>query len=127
SESFKKKGGRLEILQLWVNLPARLKMTAPKYKGLQKDEIPVTELDGGKVMAQVISGSVNDTVGAFESMTEITLSTLYFEKEGVFNLKVPKKHNILCYVIKGEVKIHGDIIEKLHLIEFNDDDDQVYI
>ena len=127
SESFKKKGGRLEILQLWVNLPSRLKMIAPKYKGLQKDEIPVTVLDEGKVKAQVISGIINDSVGAFESMTGITLSTIFLEKEGVLKLKVPKEHNILCYIIKGEVKIHGDVIEKLHLIEFNDDDEQVYI
>lgn len=127
SESFKRKGGRLEILQLWVNLPSRLKMTAPKYKGLQKDEIPVTVLDEGKVKAQVISGSINDSVGAFESMTGITLSTIFLENEGVLKLKVPKEHNILCYIIKGEVKIHGDVIEKLHLIEFNDDDEQVYI
>lgn len=127
SESFKRKGGRLEILQLWVNLPSRLKMTAPKYKGLQKDEIPVTVLDEGKVKAQVISGRINDSVGAFESMTGITLSTMFLEKKGVLKLKVPKEHNILCYIIKGEVKIHGDVIEKLHLIEFNDDDEQVYI
>ena len=127
SENFKRKGGRLEILQLWVNLPSRLKMTAPKYKGLQKDEIPVTVLDEGKVKAQVISGIINDSVGAFESMTGITLSTIFLENEGVLKLKVPKEHNILCYIIKGEVKIHGDVIEKLHLIEFNDDDEQVYI
>ena len=127
SESFKRKGGRLEILQLWVNLPSRLKMTAPKYEGLQKDEIPVTVLDEGKVKAQVISGRINDSVGAFESMTGITLSTMFLEKKGVLKLKVPKEHNILCYIIKGEVKIHGDVIEKLHLIEFNDDDEQVYI
>src|SRR5215217_1466840 len=45
SEEFKIKGGPLEILQLWVNLPAKYKMTEPKYVGLQKDQIPVLTLD----------------------------------------------------------------------------------
>ena len=127
SENFMKKGGPLEILQLWVNLPARLKMTPPKYKGLQKDYIPTTSFDQGKVRAQVISGKLNETEGAFETLTEITLLTLHFEKGGVFKMNVPKEHNILCYVIKGEIKIFGDVIEELHLVEFNNDDQQVYV
>ena len=126
SDNFKKKGGRLEILQLWVNLPARLKMTAPKYKGLQKEDIPTTNFDDGKVQAQVISGELNNTAGAFETLTEINLSTLYLDKEGIFKVDVPKEHNILCYVIKGEIKIFGDVIEALHLVEFNNDDEQVF-
>ncbi len=126
SDNFKKKGGRLEILQLWVNLPARLKMTAPKYKGLQKEDIPTTNFDDAKVLAQVISGELNNTAGAFETLTEINLSTLYLDKEGIFKVDVPKEHNILCYVIKGEIKIFGDVIEALHLVEFNNDDEQVF-
>ncbi|HSO06022.1 MAG TPA: pirin family protein, partial [Pelomicrobium sp.] len=46
-ETFKRRGGALEILQLWVNLPARLKFTAPRYVGLQRDAIPaVASADG---------------------------------------------------------------------------------
>ena len=127
SDNFKKNGGRLEILQLWVNLPASLKMTEPKYKGLQKEEIPAISFDEGKVRAQVISGNLDDTAGAFDTPTQINLSTLYLEKEGVFKVNVPKEHNILCYIIKGEIKIFGDVIEGLHLVEFNHDDEQVYI
>src|SRR5688572_10367646 len=49
SEEFKAEGGPVEILQLWVNLPARLKMTAPRYRGLRAGEIPTVEVDGGRV------------------------------------------------------------------------------
>ena len=48
SEEFKAKGGMEEVLQLWMNLPARHKMTEPKYIGLQKESIPEIQLDGGK-------------------------------------------------------------------------------
>jgi quercetin 2,3-dioxygenase len=127
SEKFKNEGGPLEILQLWVNLPARLKMTTPNYKGLQKGDIPVTFFEDRKVKAQVISGTLDDTSGAFETLTDVHLSTLFFETEGVFSTKVPQSHNILCYVIKGEIKINGEIIQSLHLAEFNNDSEDLRI
>ena len=55
-EEFKQQGGPLEILQLWVNLPSRLKMVEPNYIGLQKDEIPAIIDDDGKVTVNLISG-----------------------------------------------------------------------
>ncbi|MEG9326330.1 pirin family protein [Salinimicrobium catena] len=122
SEKFKKEGGPLEILQLWVNLPARLKMTNPNYRGLKKEEIPQLSTDDDKVKAQVISGELNGKKGAFKTLTEIHLSTLFFKPEGVFKTEVPVTHNILCYVIKGEIKVNGEIIQALHLAEFNNDD-----
>ncbi|MCP1364769.1 pirin family protein, partial [Halomonas sp. BBD48] len=47
-ESFKRRGGPLEILQLWVNLPARLKMTQPAYVGMQREQIPAIAADDGR-------------------------------------------------------------------------------
>lgn len=125
SEKFKKEGGDLEILQLWVNLPARLKMTEPTYKGLQKDKIPVVSLDKDKIKAQVVSGSLNETQGAFNSPTDINLASLFLKPEAVFTTKVPQDHNILCYVIRGEIKVNGEIIQSLHLVEFNNDDENL--
>lgn len=127
SEKFKKEGGDLEILQLWVNLPAKLKMTEPNYKGLQKGDIPQESFDDGKVTAQVVSGNLNNAKGAFETLSEIHLSTLFFEPDAVFNTKVPKSHNILCYVIKGEIKANGENVPALHLVEFNNDGEDLKI
>src|ERR1700754_698720 len=59
SEAFKQEGGPLEILQLWVNLPAKYKMVAPHYVGLQKEDIPEILTDEGKVIIHVISGEWN--------------------------------------------------------------------
>lgn len=127
SEKFKKEGGPLEILQLWVNLPARLKMTKPAYRGLTKEEIPQLAMDNDKVKAQVISGELNGTKGAFDTLTEIHLSTIFFKPEGVFQTEIPTTHNILCYVIKGEIKVNGEIIQALHLAEFNNDQEDLRI
>lgn len=127
SEKFKKEGGHLEILQLWVNLPAKLKMTKPSYKGLKEEEISQETFDEGKVKAQVVSGNLNGIKGAFDTLTEIHLSTLFFKPSGVLTITVPKSHNILCYIIKGEIKVNGEIIPALHLAEFNNDQEELRI
>ena len=125
SEEFKKQGGAMEILQLWVNLPAKLKMTTPTYRGLQKEDIPTTSFDNGKVTAQVVSGNLNDTEGAFETLTKVDLSTVFFKEGGVYRTTVPQENNILCYLIKGEIRINGENIRALHLVEFNNDGNEV--
>ncbi|MFO8146273.1 MAG: pirin family protein [Bacteroidota bacterium] len=126
-EDFKKFGGDLEILQLWVNLPEKLKMTPPKYKGLQEDQIPKISLDGGKVSAQVISGNFEGTQGAFDTLTEIHLATIFFKKTGKLHLPVPKEHNIFFYVVKGELIVNGRSAKALHLLEFDNDDENIEI
>ena len=101
SEDFKKFGGDLEILQLWVNLPASLKMTKPNYIGLQEDKIPVIALDEGKVKAKIVSGKFQEHDAAFETLTPINLRTFSIKKSGVLELNIPKENNILFYVIRG--------------------------
>src|SRR3954465_8862077 len=82
SEEFKAKGGPLEILQLWINLPAKYKMTEPKYVGLQANDIPVVNYDNGKVSAHILSGTWDGTKGPFEPLTDIHLSFIYFQEGG---------------------------------------------
>ena len=127
SEEFKKKGGDLEILQLWVNLPAKHKMTEPRYRGLQKKDIPKATFDDGKVSAQVVSGELAETSGAFETLHDVTLSTLLLEAGGKLLAKVPADHNILFYVIRGEVKLDGETVGVLNLVEFENDGSEIKI
>ena len=121
SEEFKKTGGPLEILQLWVNLPAKYKMTQPKYIGLQKDEIPTVQWDDGKVTAQVISGTWENAKGAVQPLTDIHLSCINFKTGGKHTFSVEPGKNIFLYVVKGELLINGERTGQHHLVEFNHD------
>jgi redox-sensitive bicupin YhaK (pirin superfamily) len=127
TDEFKKKGGPLEILQLWINLPARYKMTAPKYFGLQQNEIPVTSWDEGKVTAQIVSGKWKDVQGAIEPLTDIHLALLNFQHGGLIKMDIPKLQNIFLYIIKGELIINKEVIQKHHVVEFNHDGEEVEI
>lgn len=125
SEDFKKNGGDLEILQLWINLPSQLKMTEPHYTGLQKKDIPHITLDNGKVTIDLISGSWHDTQGPIESKTDIFLSTIHFKSDSRLDLRIPKDHNIFCYIIQGTFNINKTKTDRFHLVEFNNDEEEV--
>ncbi len=74
SDEFKKNGGMEEVLQLWMNLPAKYKMVDPSYKGLQADEIPNIEEDGGKVTIHLVSGQWKEHQGPIDSLTGLFTS-----------------------------------------------------
>jgi redox-sensitive bicupin YhaK (pirin superfamily) len=121
SDEFKKSGGSLELLQLWVNLPAKHKMTAPKYIGLQKEEIPTITWDEGKVTAQIISGTWDDKKAPVEPLTDIHLSKIDFKEGGTHTFYVEPEKNVFLYIVKGEMKINGEAADIHHLVEFNND------
>lgn len=121
SEEFKLKGGPLEILQLWINLPAKHKMTAPKYIGLQKEDIPTVTWDNGKVMAHVVSGIWDNVEAPVHPLTDINLCWMEFKEGGKHNFMVDTHKNIFCYVVRGAVKINGDEVHNHYLVEFNTD------
>lgn len=118
SEEFKRKGGPLEILQLWVNLPAKHKMTEPKYVGLQKDEIPVATFDNGKVTAQIVSGDWDGTQGAVKPLTDIHLACIRFNEGGRLTKHIKPEKNIFFYVVKGELLVNGEHVAMHDLLEF---------
>ena len=121
SPEFKQKGGPLEILQLWVNLPARLKMTEPRYEGLQKEQIPSFPLDEGKVTVNLVAGSWDGHQGAFDTMTELVLATVSFQAGGKLTVPVPAERNILFYLIKGTLAVNGQKIPFRNLVEFTNE------
>jgi redox-sensitive bicupin YhaK (pirin superfamily) len=126
SEEFKKQGGPLEILQLWVNLPARLKMTEPTYSGLQKEDIPAIALND-KVEVNLISGTLDGQKGAFTTLSDVFLSTISFKLGGSASLPVAADRNILFYLIRGSLTVNGQLVKQRELAEFNTDGDTLTI
>ena len=124
-DDFLRHGGPLEILQLWVNLPSRLKMTEPRYVGLQKDEIASYALDGGGV--NLISGEWNGHTGPIASLTGVTMMTIELEEGGRVTLDAPRADNVFLYVVRGEVRVSGTNVAAMHLVELRDDGDEVGI
>jgi redox-sensitive bicupin YhaK (pirin superfamily) len=127
SAEFKTHGGPLEILQLWVNLPARLKMTDPRYIGLQGDQIPVLESDAGRVRIHLISGDWDGQPGPIKPLTDITVMTIELKAAGKLALAIAPERNIFFYVIRGAVEVNGQRIEQRHLVEFDNEGEELAI
>ena len=98
--------GRMEGFQLWLNLPAKDKMTAPWYRDLQSAELPEWQTQG--VTARVIAGASHGVVGAVQRAgTEVLYLDLHLDAGAVFEHALPPEHNAFVYVYRGEAEI-GD-------------------
>ncbi len=123
SEQFKKEGGWEEIIQLWLNLPARLKGVAPRYTGLQKKDLPVVQAAAGRVSLIPVSGHWLGTPGAVGSLAGIEMSLIEFKEGGHFTYHIPKEHNILFYVVRGKLLVNEKAAEGYDLVEFHGDNE----
>ena len=127
SEQFKANGGPLEILQLWVNLPAKHKMIEPRYVGLQKEDIPTVELDRGKVVIHAVAGNWDTIKGPVDPLYDIDLARMDFEAGGTVHFSVPKEKNILFYVVKGALTVNGREAAMHQLARFGNDDEEINV
>ena len=117
-EEFKRDGGPLEILQLWVNLPARLKMTEPRYFGLQGEDIPSRAENGV---------TINDITAIVPPLTDVQMMTLALEEGSRISLDAPRDRNVFFYIVRGKLTIGEETAREFHLIEWNDDGDAITI
>lgn len=118
SEAFMEKGGLVEILQLWINLPARLKDSLPAYVGLQQNEIPQIGLEGGKVIINAVSGLWEGKTAPIQSISDVQLATVQMAPNSSWSFYVSGERTVLFYVIQGEVSVNGSKAAAHDLVEF---------
>jgi redox-sensitive bicupin YhaK (pirin superfamily) len=115
---FLRTGGPLEILQLWVNLPGRLKMTTPDYTGLQREDIPAL-VAGAGVTLNLIAGEWNGVTGPVTSLTGVFMSTIEMRAGSSVRLPDLQSRTVFLYVIRGSITIAGQRAGAFHLAELN--------
>ena len=125
--AFLESGGPIEILQLWVNLPSRLKMSEPAYTGLQREDIPALPLDGGKVTMNLIAGEWEGTAGPVRSLTGVFMTTLQMRAGGSIRFGGLTGRNVFLYVARGVLKVgdHADPVDAMNLVELVETGDTV--
>ncbi len=124
-DSFKRDGGPLEILQLWINLPARLKMTEPAYRGLQQGDIPALSLDEDRVTLNLIAGRHGEREGPVRSLTGVWMATLAIRPGGRLALPVAPGRRVFLYPVRGALAVGGEPAKPRHLIELDDTGDRL--
>jgi redox-sensitive bicupin YhaK (pirin superfamily) len=111
SESFARSGGTLEMVQLWVNLPAKLKMTKPAYQAILDKQIPVTDLSNGAGQARIIAGEFDGHTGPANTFTPLNVIDLKLKK-GSASIPVPEGWNTSLVVLKGAVEAGEGVVAK---------------
>jgi quercetin 2,3-dioxygenase len=104
---FAQRGGVLEMVQLWVNLPAKDKMSPPRYQNILNSQIPITNLPDGQGSVRVIAGEFGGLAGPARTFTPIHVWDLRLTSEQPLNLPVPEGYTTLLAVLKGSVRINN--------------------
>ncbi|SHH96587.1 hypothetical protein SAMN04488109_6291 [Chryseolinea serpens] len=119
-------GGRQEIIQLWINSPARHKMDQPAYYSAKKEDVPTYRSDDGKVTVNVFSGNLLGVKGPIPSNTEVNASTLEVKKGGKISIALPANHSAFLYLLDGKLTLEGfGLVEGLNAVMLNRDGEGV--
>ncbi|NOT11610.1 MAG: pirin family protein [Methylococcaceae bacterium] len=121
---FTKNGGTLEMIQLWVNLPAKDKMTAPHYQAILSKDIPVVKLydDGGII--RIIAGEYAGTKGPALTFTPINLWDLRIDAGRKIDLHLPDSFTTILLILQGSLRINGtEMIKGKELARFEREGD----
>jgi redox-sensitive bicupin YhaK (pirin superfamily) len=125
-EEFSKTGGDFQMVQLWVNLPAKDKMSAPKYQAIQNKQIPRVPVHLGEV--EVIAGTYQSTQGAASTFTPVNLLNVKLSQGGKANFDFPADYNTALVVIDGEIRVNGlEQAPENHFVLFDTDGTQFEI
>ena len=106
-ENFSKEGGDFQMVQLWVNLPAKDKMGTPKYQALENTNISKVNLDNDGGIIEVIAGEYNGVKGSASTFTPIHLMNAKLKAGTNVNFNFPKEYNTALLVIEGSITVNG--------------------
>ena len=107
STEFAQKGGLFEMVQLWVNLPAADKMTAPKYQAITAKDIPVINFEQDAGYIRVIAGNYAGHTGPASIHSPVNVWDGELKAEQIQHLHVPVDHNVLLVLLSGEMQLNG--------------------
>ena len=96
------KEGKLHGFQLWVNMPAKLKMSKPSYQNIKPKQIP--EFNDKEKKIKIIAGRFKDKIGPAKGFVDPIYLDIELEKEKIFDYTIPSSHNIFVYLVYGEIK-----------------------
>jgi len=110
SDAFTQRGGTFEVVQLWVNLPAKLKMSRPKYQEIRAAQILSVSLAGGTGTARIIAGELDGTHGPAHTHTPVNLWNLELAAGHTVDLPVPDGQTTMLAVRRGRVSVDGQSV-----------------
>lgn len=118
SPDFCRKGGDFEMVQLWVNMPAKDKMNKPSYQSLTAEDFPRVSLADGKVQAKLVAGRLGNIHGPAKTHTPMTIYELHAGEAAIVELEFESGHNLLLLQLESDSNLDGDTLRPGHMAVF---------
>jgi quercetin 2,3-dioxygenase len=127
-KEFSRKGGLFQMVQLWVNLPSKFKMTPAKYQPIENKNIPKFVLKDGKSSVELIAGEYNGMKGPAFTFSPVNLFNAKLIRGAKVNFSFNRNYNTGMLVIEGEVKINNSkTAPENHFILFGHDGEDIIV
>ncbi|UQA77849.1 pirin family protein [Sphingobacterium siyangense] len=126
-EEFAKKGGLFEMVQLWVNLPAKDKSTEAHYQAITANQMGKVLLPDAAGVVNVIAGKFQDTIGPANTYTPVNLFDIKLAAQYETDFLVPQNHNTAMLVVNGEVEVNGELAKEHSFVLFGHDGEEISI
>ncbi len=130
TKEFVQKGGTIEGIQLWLNLPAEKKMIQANYQHAKYEDFRVVTSEDGKVETRIITGELNETYGRIATQTPVNAFMIEAKAGGSQSISFSSTHQGLLYLLKGKAKVNGLTtleLNKNQFVQFNQDGDHFSI
>lgn len=105
-EEWSKQGGEFQMVQLWVNLPKKYKMSAPKYQAIKYEDINRVNLPGDDGVIEVIAGEYNNIKGVASTFSPINMFNAKLQKGGKAEFQFPSNYNTVLLVLEGSIVVN---------------------
>ena len=122
-----KVGGEFQMVQLWVNLPAKFKMSKPKYQPIRRKEFGQFALPDGNGIIEIIAGNFNNTNGPATSFTPIEMYNARLKKGAKVHFSLPQNYNTGFVIIEGAVIVNEKTVGTDHFVLFANDGTDIYV
>lgn len=122
------RGGRQEIIQLWINTPAQHKMDQPFYFPLQASEVPTTTSPDGLIAVNIYAGNLLGIKSNTPTLSAINAATLIARRGGKIAIPLPSSHNSLLYLLDGSITLEEyGLVDGLHAVVLKQDGDGIFL
>ncbi len=121
-----KYGNRQEMIQLWINSPAKNKMDQPYYIPLNAEDTPYIFSEDRHIRMNIVSGELMGIKGPISGLSPVNTATLYFQKGGKIIIPLPQDHNAFIYILDGKLRIEDfGWVDGHHAVVFENDGDVI--
>jgi len=129
TNNFKKNGGIMQGLQIWVNLPRKNKNVKPGYQHIHQDKIPIIHIEEKSINIKILVGKILGQSSSINTYSPVSIFDTQFSQPNELNLSIPSEQMTMVYIIEGKLKLRDtdSLATKGQMIYFDQSADSIHL